>query len=172
MASTTRYEYFQGKAKWAKLTTPDPKYHIWSIVLYPNDESYTRLLELKAGSDTHQGIMNNINKDDDGYYIRFKRDVQKTLRGKVVGMSPPLVLEADGKTPLTSALVGNGSDVTIKVQWYDYAPKYSNSKRGTAVRLESVRVDNLVPFEMNRDFSEEERRGAKGLADQPPQTGF
>jgi len=34
------YVYLQGKAKWAKLVTPDTKFGSqWSLQLYPNDES-------------------------------------------------------------------------------------------------------------------------------------
>lgn len=171
MANDTRNIYLQGKAKWAKLVTPDTKYGSqWSVVLYPNPESYQTILDLKEKKDGLDGIMNTIKHDEDGFNIQLKRQTSKTIRGKVVGFAPPEVLESDGTTVLRNALVGNGSDITCKIQYYTY-PKPAGG-RGSAIRLESVRVDNLVPFEMSKDFDQEQQRQVKGLPEQPPQPLF
>lgn len=160
----TEYHFLQGKAKWARLHTPDQKYACWSLVLYPNSESYAKLLELKTAADGVDGILNVIKKDEDGYYATFKRPLQKIIRGKATAFAPPEILQADGKTPQRD-LVGNGSDVTIKLEVYPY-PKPTGGK-GRATRLMSVRVDNLVPFEGRNDYTEEQHKAVKGLAEQP-----
>lgn len=168
--TTTRNVYIQGKAKWAKLVTPDTKYNCWSVVVYPNDESYKLLLDLKADKGDTSGILNPIKKDDDGYNITLKRPIQKLMAGKVTSFSPPIVVEADGENPLRNALVGNGSDITCKVQVYNYNKPQGG--KGTAIRLESVRVDNLVPFEIKRDFDKDQQRQVAGVAEAPPQPLF
>lgn len=168
--SATRNVYIQGKAKWAKLVTPDTKYNCWSVVVYPNEESMKILNELKAGKDDTSGILNPIKKDDDGYFITLKRPIQKLMAGKVTSFSPPIIVEADGENLLRNALIGNGSDITVKVQVYIYNKPAGG--KGTAMRLESVRVDNLVPFEMKKDFDKDQQRQVSGVAEAPPQPLF
>lgn len=172
--SSTRDLYFQGKAKWAKLITPDTKFgSAWKITLYPTDESYQQIIELKEPRGNTQGILNVIHKDEDGYNITFKRDTSKVYNGKIKTFNPPIVYETDGKTELRHAMVGNGSDVTVKCQYYTYnKPGGSKEARGSALRLESVRVDKLIPYEMKRDFDEDQLRQVRGLDEQPPQPGF
>src|SRR3990167_7095580 len=159
--------YFQGKAKWARLINPDLKFNCWSMVLYPTPESYAQILELKETKNNVAGILNVIKKDEDGYNITLKRPVNKPMRGKVVAFSPPEVLEADGKTPLRNALIGNGSDVTCKCEYYKYNTPIGG--KGTAIRLLSVRVDTLIPYEMKKDFTEDQLKAVEGLSEHPPQ---
>lgn len=168
----TKDVYLQGKAKWAKLITPDTKFgSAWSVVLYLTPESYQTVMGLKEMHGKTKGIMNVIKKDEDGYYITLKRQTSKLIKGQVVGFAPPEVLEANGKETLRNAMVGNGSDITCKVQVYNYPDKLSGGM-GTAIRLESVRVDNLIPYEMKNDFDEEQKRQTKGLAEAAPQPLF
>lgn len=163
-----RYEYLQGKAKWAKLVTPDTKFgDAWKVQLYLNDASYQKMLKLKE-----EGVLNNIYKDEDGYFVNLKRPTSILLKGnRPQALSPPEIMEADGKTPLRNALIGNGSDITVKLDVYKYrkATDRFGEPTGIAIRLRSVRVDNLVPFEMKRDFTTEQQRTVKGLDEQPPQ---
>lgn len=165
--------YLQGKCKWARLVRPDTTYDqagIWSIVLYPNPESLVKIKELKEDKEGRQGILNHLKMDEDGQYMAFKRSCQKMIKGKLQPFHPPIVLEADGKTPIANpGAVGNGSDVTIKIEVYGYTTKGGN--KGTATRLESIKVDNLVEFEPKRDFPEDMQKQIKGLAEQPVQ-GF
>lgn len=164
--------YLQGKAKWAKLVQPDTKYgSAWSVVLYLTPESYAEVMKLKETTPKQKGIMNVIKKDEEGYNMTLKRPTSKEMKGKIVGFAPPEILEADGTSPLRNALIGNGSDITCKVQVYTYPDRLTGGK-GTAIRLESVRVDNLIPFEMKRDFDDEQTRQTKGLAEAPPQPLF
>lgn len=159
----SKFEYFQGKAKWARTTTPDP-WNNYKITLYmdKDSDSLTKFQALKE-----KGLKTELKKDEDGYYATFKRPTQKLMRGKITTFTPPAVVLADG-TPLTDGLIGNGSDVTVKVVVYNYTTP--QKVQGVAVRLESIRVDNLVPFESNRDFQADQATAVQGLSDQPAPT--
>src|SRR5688572_7094049 len=110
MPGRTEYILLQGKGKWIRPQSPD-KYGNWSMVLYPNPESYNKLLELKQ-----RGLKNEIKKDEDGYFTTLRRPQQKVYAGKVKGFAPPEIVGPDG-LPF-HALIGNGSDVTAKIEVY------------------------------------------------------
>lgn len=159
--------YLSGKAKWAaKLFTPDQQYKCWSFLLYPDDPSYQKILEMKKGKEGTQGILNVIKKDDDGYCMTLKRPTEKLFKGRMQGFTPPLVVNADNSPFNAQMSIGNGSDVTCKVEYYTY--NRPTGGKGSAIRLEAVRVDNLVPFEKEKDFKEAELKQVSGLTEQPP----
>lgn len=160
------FQYFQGKAKWVKIHQPDG-YGNWKLDLYLNPESLNKLTELKTNKDGVSGILNTIKEDEDGKFTTFKRPQQKMMKGKVVGFAPPEVLMADGTTPLRDQMIGNGSDVTVKVQIYTY--NKPGGGKGKATRLESIRVDNLIPFNPRQDFDGDQQKLVKGLEEQPEQ---
>lgn len=152
---------------WARTVTPN-KFGKWSVMVYLSQASYDTMMELKQAKGDTEGVKNVVGKDDDGYYCVFSRPTSKMMRGKVVGFAPPIVFEADGKSPLIDTLIGNGSDVTLKLDYYNY--KKPTGGQGSALRLESIRVDTLVPFTMNKDFNSEEQKQVGALAEQPAQT--
>lgn len=164
--SNTENHYFQGKAKWVRVHNPD-QYNNWKMDLYLTDESYKKLLDLKESKDGVSGILNVIKKDDDGYYTSFKRPASKLMRGKTVGFAPPEVLDKDGVTPLRDTVIGNGSDVTVKIQVYTYNKPAGG--KGRATRLEAIKVDNLIPYGGKKDMDDEMFRQTKGLDEQPEQ---
>jgi hypothetical protein len=124
-------------------------------------------MDLKKGNDEVDGILNEVQKNDDGgYSVRLKRDFSKNWSGKEQALDPVLVLDHNNLPWQSHVLIGNGSDITCKVEYYTYKPKFSK-KKGSAIRLSSVRVDQLVPFEMEKDFTEDEKKQVKGLAEQP-----
>lgn len=158
------YVFLQGKAKWCRVHTPD-QFGKWKTVLYLNDEGVNLVNGLKE-----RGLKNVLGKDEDGYNMTFSRATNITVQGKVIGMAPPEILEADGKTPLKGVMIGNGSDVTVKLDIYPCRPK--GAKPFIAARLESIRVDNLIPFTGEKDFTEQEAKQIAGLAEQPAQPKF
>lgn len=137
-------EYVQGKAKWCRIQTPG-KYDTYYTYLYPTPESLEKIKGWK--------LKNHIKKDEDGYFVRFSRPVSKLIRGKVVGFAPPFMVDKHGN-PMRDVLIGNGSDITCKLELYSY--KTPDGKRENAVRLEGVRVDSLVPFEQKKDMEASE----------------
>lgn len=159
MAKT--YEYLSGKLKWAnKLIQPDLAYKKWSVVLYPDQASYNKIMLLKEPP----AILNEIKKDEEGYYITLSRPTSRTYQGVERAFVPPLVTNADGTA--CTVPIGNGSDGTCKIEVYNYKQKVTG-KLGRAIRLEAVRVDNLIPYTPNKDRTPEQQKLAQGLDEQP-----
>lgn len=130
MPATTHY--FNGTCYWAKLnihnldTYNDKKSAQIEVVLDKD-----QLKALKAtGSKLQPKLM-----DDGTLRVRFKRQYDHPI-DDFGGL--PTVIDSSG-VPFND-LIGNGSKVTIKVTVYD-------SKMGKGTRLESVRVDELVPYD-------------------------
>ncbi len=157
----TEYIYIQGKAKWFKHNTPN-SWGKYTHVIYPNHESLEKIRELQA-----EGIKNILRKDEDGYYISFSRPTSVLIKGKVVGIAPPLVFQADGTTPLRETMVGNGSDITTKLEVYQHSTP--GGGKAKAARWLSTKVDNLVPFHNSRDLFGEQEKAWRGMEDQPEQ---
>ena len=155
----TRFVFVKGKTKWFRSHLPDP-WNKYKHVLYPDQESLELLRDLQA-----QGMKNPIKKDEDGWYVTLSRPASKEIRGKVVGFTPPEVLMADGVTPLRDTMVGNGSDVTTKLEVYKH--KTPGGGEAVAARWLSSRIDNLIPFDGKKDFDEGEQRAVKGLDTEP-----
>jgi len=149
--------FLKGKFKWANLVKPD-KFGNWKIVLYPDNEGLDKIRELQA-----KGLKNVIGKDDDGYYVTFRRPENKKVAGELRGFTPPLVLREDGS--VCTDLVGNGSDGYVKIEVYDYKPPIGQPAK--AARLVSVRVDNLVPYTKD-SFDKDQTKMVSGLPDQKP----
>lgn len=126
----SKYYYLSGKAKWARLYSPDDMYKNYKIDVALDDESKAVFKE--------SGMTMKTKVADDGEYITFRRPESKVIKDELVKFDPPLVTDVDGQK--IDALVGNGSDVTIKVVVYD-------TVKGKGHRLEAVRVDNLIPYE-------------------------
>lgn len=139
----TRFFYFHGKAKWLKARKPDEKYGNYTVNLYPTPESRNLIAE--------SGLQISPKQDEDGEFYVFRRPHQKLIKSEVVEFGPPQVLNPD--STVFDGLVGNGSDVTIKVSVYD-------TIKGKGHRWESVRVDSLVVYEGGSAGS--------GMPDMPP----
>lgn len=163
----TNYIYLQGKTTWFKFNRIND-WGKWSHNLYLNADSLDTFRKLQEANTEVAGIKNTLKKDDDGYYAQISRPAHMKRRGREEALTPPAVFEADGKTPWQGGLIGNGSDVTSKIEVYDY-PVPGSKLRGRAIRWVSTKVDKLVPFEAERDNLATELREAKGLAEQPPQ---
>lgn len=165
----TEYVYLSGKTKWFRPHAPN-QYHKYEHILYLNGEELEKFRKLQDSTPQVQGIKNTLKKDDDGYYVRLTRPASKEIKGKIVGFNPPLVYMADGTTPLVGVNVGNGSDVTTKLEKYRYPIPAQSGKYGTALRWLSSRIDTLVPFDGNRgQIPEHEEYATAGLKDQPKQ---
>lgn len=158
MVGRTEYLYFQGKCKWAKPDKPN-KFGNWSIDFYPTPKDLDRIKEL--------GLKNRVktDKEGDGEYVSFSRPTSKVIKGKVVGFAPPQVVDAQGM-PL-NVHIGNGSDVTIKVDYYSY--ETPSKEKGHAARWSGVRIDNLVPYKPRSDMDPDQMEAVAGLQEQPEQ---
>jgi len=172
MPGNTEYIFLQGKGSWIRPHQVNP-WGKWSMVLYPDAKSLEKLRELQA-----EGVKNSISKDDDGWYVRLSRPTELKVNGKLIGLRPPEVFDATkplpdgGYMPLKDTPIGNGSDVTVKMEVYqhrvpsgpDGKPKYAK-----AMRWNSLLVENLVPFQSRKEFTEDELKAVRGFEEQPKQ---
>ncbi len=132
--------YFTGQCYWAKLDKPDEKYQYWGLDLRLDDENRKALKEaglpLKVYTDKKEGWE----------YVRFRRPMQKPIKGELVDFEKPKIVDKDNNEYLDRPVIGNGSYVTCKVLVY-------TSDKGTGHRLEAVRLDKLVEYipEENKD---------------------
>ena len=156
-----QYVYFKGKGAWFQhLFQLDSEYNKWQIQLHFTPESLDEFRALQ--------VKTHLKKDEDGYFARLSRPGSKIMRGVLTPFSPPQIFDKDGKPITEGTHIGNGSDITVKCELYQYTPPGSKV-RANAIRLESVRVDNLIPYEPNRDYTKEQADAAAGLTSQPPQ---
>jgi len=164
MATKFSYEFVTGKGKFVRVIVPD-KFNRFSMKLWMNTESVEKIKKLIEGDETYAGIQNILGKDDDGYFMSFGRPTFVQKRdGSRVPISPPIVLDKDGKTPLLNTQIGDGSDLTVKLEVRRYTDPLRNKK--TSVRIESIRVNELVPY-TSASFKKEELKSVEGLAEQP-----
>ena len=131
----TTYHYFTGVTKWAKVRKPDEKYQNFQVPLYMNGENLSKFKALGLGL--------RVKEDSEGTFVTFKRPVEKLIKGEVVVFGPPKIFDKDNNE-LKETLIGNGSEVTVKVCVYD-------TVKGPGHRLESLRVDNLVEYNPPRE---------------------
>lgn len=160
-----RYDYFTGLCKYARLKSPDPENGTWYINIYPNATDLPRLLAYKEDP----AIRNHVRKDEDGTFMKISRpQVKKRNVGADMVFEAPLVVDKDGK--VITDLIGNGSNVTVQVEVYDYAHK---GKPGRAIRLESVRVNELIPYVAKTNLQDPAQvRAATDMAKQPAPVGW
>lgn len=159
------YYYFQGKCKWFRPLKTN-EWGKWSHVLYPNDEALEKIRELQS-----EGVKNVLKKDEDGYFISIGRnsEIKRKSDGggvKMVGMTPPEVIDKEGK-PCGLINVGNGSDITTKVEVYSHGTP--GGGKAKAMRWMSSRIDNLIPYEAVKDEYPAEAKQTDGLSKQPEQ---
>lgn len=144
-----------GKLKYIHATSFN-KYDKWSVTFYPDSKSLEKIRELQA-----EGVKNVMKKDDDGYFIQFSREPTKLMRGKVVAFAAPKVIDREGK-PFDGNKIGRGSDATIRLDVYTHPTP--NGGRAKAARWDSIRIDNLVEYEVDRDLPPAEAEAVKSLA--------
>jgi hypothetical protein len=158
----TRTEYVQGKLSWAKVVKPDSMYDCWTVTIHPTPESLELIRDWQA-----EGMKNVLKKDEDGGYFTKFRCPTKRLRkdGTMWTFEAPKVVDADG-APMDGRVIGNGTDGTLKLEVYEHGTP--GGGKAIAARLVGVRVDNLVPFNPDEDYTDEEKKEVEGLRAQPP----
>lgn len=131
------YIFLTGTAKWVKITKPDSLYGHYGLDLYLDKGSMEKFKE--------SGLTLKLREDEDGTFVKLRRDPEKVLNGEVVKFgAPKLLIFEDGEYKPFDRLVGNGSFVNCKVRTFD-------TKNGVGHRLEAVAVENLVPYDGEDD---------------------
>lgn len=156
---------FEGKIAYAQVYEPDNAFGAsnWKLNLFPKDEAeWNRIKE--SGIQKKIQENNDPNKGPTGKYIQFTRPAFKVIKGKMINFSGPIVMteegvvvdyvstetekriysfDADDKSKVVRRgkpiLIGNGSDVRVRVAVYD-------TQKGKGQRLESVTVLNLIEY--------------------------
>ena len=147
----TVFYTFSGTVKWAKVYRPD-KFGNFTIDFYPKDKEVR-----KAIKDT--GIRNRLYEDDEGnFFYRFRRAERKENKKtkEMMEFGPPKVLDSDGE-PMTD-LIGNGSEITVKISVYDFSSPEHGTGKGH--RLEEVMVENLVEYKKEEPVTEISEAGS------------
>src|ERR1700753_3499829 len=114
-AKKTRTEYVQGKLSWVKVVKPDLTYNCWTATIHPTPDSLEKIREWQS-----EGLKNQIKKDDDGWYTKFRCQVSRERKdGTIWTFEAPKVVDKDGR-PMDGNTIGNGSDGTIKLEVYEH----------------------------------------------------
>jgi hypothetical protein len=162
----TEFVYVQGKGKWIR-TKGINEWGKWTATIYPIPADLEKIKKLQE-----QGLKNHLKKDEDGYFMSFSRPFEKEFRDKngttrKVGFTAVEVVDDKG-LPF-DGLIGNGSDVTLKLEVYQHGTP--GGGKAKAARLLGIRIDNLVPFSRD-DFNDTELRATDGLDKVPAQPLF
>ena len=129
----------EGKALWPKLKAgqEDTKFRPkFTLGLIPTQASINLMKEHKLGlkfQESKDGGEPSVNVSR---YIDKNPDFKDSI-GNLCG-NPPKVVDKDKKP--YNGIIGNGSDVTVKIDVYD--TKYANKGH----RLVAVMVNNLVEY--------------------------
>ena len=135
------YEYEEGKAMWANVSTPNTKFepHKYGIVVLTDTDTATKL----EGIGLSQVRTRDGQPKYDEPAFSFSRKVEK--HDGTTNPAPKLV-DAEG-TDL-DVNVGNGSGVTVKIKPY-------TGKYGTFAELIAVKVTDLVEYSEASSDNEE-----------------
>lgn len=92
--------------------------------------------------------------------MTYNRPMEMTDKmGRKHGMAPVEVMLKDG-TPY-DGLIGNGSDGVVKLEVYRH--KTPGGGEAKAARLMAIRVDELIPYEANRDMQKDQEMATRDL---------
>lgn len=137
----TQTIYLTGKGKWFHKIFQADEYRgkkSWSFTLYPEPDS----LEKIKGIIKQYQLLNRIKKDEDGECLNLKRPVMKPwkVENEPPEFEPVRVLDEHGELITDDyPKIGNGTKVTAKLSLFQ-------SANGSGMRLESIRVDELVEY--------------------------
>jgi hypothetical protein len=130
--------YFSGTARWAKVHKPDDKYKNYTIDLYMDEKSK------KAYKNSKLQLKDRTDPDGE-HFVTLRMPSVRMVKGEPVEVKPE-VLDKDGNP--TKDNIGNGSEVTCKVEIYEFDGKVGH-------RLLAVRADKLVEFKDKNQVSED-----------------
>lgn len=130
--------YFKGICNWAKVQKPDDKYDVYTLDLFPDEESMGYFMESGLELKLRDGEIDG----EKAQFIKLRRPTTRKWNNTIEQMGPPQVLINDGEGNYSEygKLIGNGSEVVCKVRVYD-------TDRGKGHELVTVAIEQLVPYE-------------------------
>ena len=134
------FEYVKGKAMWANITSPNTRFqpHKYGLTVLTDQDTADKLESL--GLSQVRARTGELKYEEPAF--TFSRRVE---RNDGTSNDAPKLVDSDGN-PLDS-LVGNGSEVTVKIKPY-------KNNYGSFAELIAVKVDNLVEYsEADSDLS-------------------
>lgn len=160
----TEEVFLKGKFKYMHHLRPNPRFpDKWNVLFFPDEEGIQVIKALKK-----QGVQNHLKMDDkgDGWCINFSRPIERDWSGKKEAMEAPKVIFPD-KSPV-EVRVGDGSDGIISLEVYQHKTDIQGQYK-KAARWRGARIDNLIPFNAETDYTEEEKAEIKTLSEVPEQ---
>tara|TARA_R110000822_G_scaffold1244_8_gene5580 strand:+ start:1824 stop:2324 length:501 start_codon:yes stop_codon:yes gene_type:complete len=145
----------RGVAHWAQLVEPNTTFEpVWSLDLVLTPET---LAIVQA-----EGLNVKNKGDDRGDFVSLKRKVLKKDGSK---KDAPSVTDSKLNTWNGNTLIGNGSEVNVKIQCFDYT--YAG-KSGRSADLVAVQVVNLVEYKRPESGFEAVEGGYVGEKEEAP----
>ena len=126
------YEYVEGKAMWANVSTPNTKFepHKYGIVVLTDEDTAIRL--------ENAGLSRVRTRDGQAKYDEPAFTFSKrAANNDGVANTAPKLINVDGE-PIDVS-VGNGSEVTVKIKPY-------KNDFGQFAELMAVKVENLIEY--------------------------
>jgi len=130
--------YMTGVAYWAKVHKPDEKFNKFTLDFYPDDKSW------KVYKAT--GLQLKERESEHGTYIKLGVAAARLTKTGEVKKATVTVLDEDNNP--TKEDIGNGSEVTVKIEVFDTA-------KGPGHRLIAVRADKLVAYKDVKKVSDD-----------------
>lgn len=129
--------YLKGEAQWASVQKPKESFgkKKYSIDIEATESDLKTLQGLGLGTRTKLKTDPTSQKT----YLTFIKNYSETEDGEPVGLT---LIDENGKEGYNE-LVGNGSEVIVKVDMIPYDNAFG---KGTAPRLSAVQVLKLVPY--------------------------
>lgn len=133
---------------WANVYQPD-QYNNYSVKVFLSPEAEKELIDLKLGHKIKTDTPNEKGKVDcqGEKFIKLRR---KSVNPDGTPNTPPIIV--DSSKVQIKALIGNGSTGNILIDVYEYN-RYGG---GFAARLEKIQVKDLIPYEADEDFDEDD----------------
>lgn len=136
----TEYINIEGYAAWAKVTEDNYDEYLGNKFWCVN-------LTFKNGKEEDKfrrtGIGLQIKQDGDGGFVKFRRPLEKVIKGETVYFDPPKITVWDAEkeefVPFTEE-IGNGSLIRCNVSYFQ-------TMKGVGHRLEGITVLDHVPYE-------------------------
>lgn len=147
--------YITGAARWAKVGNGTPA----TFDEFKGKKSWTISVELDRENRKlikELGLKLKLHEDDEGrFWINFRRPFEKNFGKGVEQLTPPEVFDGEGRD-YSKILIGNESNVTVKIQTYQTSFKNDQGVTESVIghRLDAVRVNDLkeyVPEEGKED---------------------
>lgn len=137
----TKYVNIVGKCAWAyHLFIPDEGRYgrRWMVDVYPTKEGMEVFNSSGIGL---KEIRKPFFEGEVGF--RFRRDVEKEIKGVKQSFNPPVIVDSEGKPWPEDVRIGNGSLVEVNVAVY----QTRGGDGANGHRLQGMKVLELVPYE-------------------------